>query len=113
MLPKQHRLKKKKDFDLVFKQGKGASAVHFFLKYYKNNLNIPRVGFICAKKTAKKAVERNRIKRYLREAVRCFLPLMRQDNDLIILAKPGSVSLDFHQIKDEINWLFKKASLMK
>lgn len=112
MLPKENRLRKKKDFDLVFKIGKVAGSANFFLKHSKNNLNVSRIGFICSKKVSKKATQRNRIKRYLRETARGFLPLMRASEDIIVLAKPGSAVLDFHQTKDEVSQLFKRAGLM-
>ncbi|GAI32984.1 unnamed protein product, partial [marine sediment metagenome] len=62
MLNKRNRLKKKKDFDKVFKQGQGFKQDFLYLKIRKNNLKSSRFGFVVSKKFSKKAVIRNKIK---------------------------------------------------
>jgi len=65
MLPKQNRLKKKKDCDSVIKQGRHNADRFLVLKIQRNSLEQSRIGFVVSKKISKKAVERNRIKRRL------------------------------------------------
>ena len=45
MLPKENRLKKKKDFEKVFKEGQGFKEDFLFLKVVKNNLNLTDLAF--------------------------------------------------------------------
>lgn len=54
----------------------------------KNGLDYPRLGLVIAKKSIRHAVQRNRVKRIIRESFRLHqhqLPAV----DLIILARPG------------------------
>jgi ribonuclease P protein component len=69
-LNKKNRLKKERDFENVFKKGKAVKGGFLFIKYIKNDLDLLRFGFVVSTKVAKKAVERNRVKRILSEIVR-------------------------------------------
>src|SRR3989338_7835582 len=69
-LNKKNRLKKERDFVGVFKKGKAVKGSFLFIKYRKNELGVPRFGFVVSAKVAEKAVERNKIRRILSEAVR-------------------------------------------
>lgn len=108
MLTQENRLRKEKDFEAVFKQGQTFKQACFVLKMKKNKLKHPRFGFIVNKKFSKKAVERNKIKRRLREIItqkEITSPL-----DIIIVLLPGAEN-DFQEIKKTINKLFKKAKI--
>ena len=57
----------------------------------------PRLGLAISKKNAKRAVDRNRIKRLIRESFRqnqCNLPTI----DLVVMAKPVAKNADNQQI---------------
>ncbi len=107
MLPRENRLKKKKDFDKVFKKGKTIAGKLIFLKYLKNKLKINRFGFVVSLKLSKKAVIRNRIRRQLREITRCNLFNIKPGFDVLIIAKPEIINKDYQDIKDELEDLFK------
>lgn len=115
MLPKKNRLKKKKDFERVFKEGKGFKEDFLFLKLAKNNLNISRFGFAVGQKISKKAVLRNKIKRMLRELVKARLPKIKIGFDGILVALgpvPGGLETrDYKEMEDSVGKLFKKAKL--
>ena len=111
MLGQKNRLTKKKDFDSVFKQGQGFKQGFLYLKIKKNNLDSSRFGFIVSKKFSKKAVERNKIKRRLREVVKKELPKIKKPVDLIIVVNPGTEN-DFQKLEQTINKLFKEAEIL-
>jgi len=111
MLPKKNRLKKKKDFERVFKTGKGHKEDFLFLKIVENNLKISRFGFVVSKKFSKKALIRNRIKRQLRELVKLKLSKIKKGIDGVILVIPDLRDKDFLELEEIINKLFKKAKL--
>ena len=70
--PKSEKLKKKSDIDLLFKKGKWMSYGNVRLIVLKNipDQKYNRVGVSVSKKFFKKAVDRNRIKRLLKEYYR-------------------------------------------
>lgn len=84
-LNKKNRLKKKKDFESVFKKGKAIRGNFLFVRYLKNGLQFPRFAFVVSSKVSKKAVVRNRIRRLLSEAARTKLKNI-QPRDIIMLA---------------------------
>ncbi len=111
MLPKENRLKKKKDFETVFKQGKGFKQGFLYLKIIKNNLDTSRFGFVISKKFSKKAVIRNKAKRRLSEIIKIRLPGIKKGIDAIIVVMPGAEN-DFQKLEQIINKLFKKAKIL-
>ncbi len=111
MLSKENRIKKKKDFERIFKEGRGFKEDFLFLKIAKNNLKISRFGFIVGKNFSKKAVLRNKIKRILRELVRIKLDKIKKGIDGILIAQPGFTEKDFQETEEIINQIFKKAKI--
>ncbi len=113
MLPKKHRLKKKKSFDLVFKKGKVFFEKFLILKKLENNLKESRFGFVVSLKISKKAKERNKVKRRLREVIKNKLSQIKTGYDIIFLSKKGIEEIDFREIKEIIEKLLEKAKLIK
>ena len=69
----EEKLKSKKSIDKLFKEGKSVSQNGFTLVYLLNPLSTfypAQVGFTVPKKFFKHAVDRNRVKRLMREAYR-------------------------------------------
>lgn len=134
MLPKVNSLKKKKDFEKVFKEGQSFKESFLYLKIKKNNLKSSRFGFVVSKKISKKATIRNKIKRRLREITRIKLPFIKKGIDGVIIVASGfevnpvrdyndgektqrkKISNgvnNFWEIEEIINTLFEKAGIIK
>ncbi|MDI6603003.1 MAG: ribonuclease P protein component [Patescibacteria group bacterium] len=111
MLPKVNRLKKKKDIERVFKNGKGFKEDFLILKTIKNDLKDSRFAFIVSQKVSKKATVRNKIRRRLRELVRRHPPTTRSGMDIVLVAVPGLEEKDFWEVEETINKLFAKAKI--
>lgn len=111
MLPEKNRLKKKKDFEKVFKEGKGFKEDFLYLKIAANSVKAPRFGFAVSKKFSKKATIRNQIKRRIRELVKARLSLIKKNVDGVIVVIPGLEKKDFWELEEIINKLFSKAGL--
>ncbi len=84
-LNKKNRLKKKRDFEDVFKKGKAVKGSFLFIKYRRNEFGSPRFGFVVSTKVARNAVERNKIRRILSEAVRGIIDNLGS-HDVIVFA---------------------------
>lgn len=111
MLPEKNRLKKKRDFERVFKEGSGFKEDFLYLKIIGNGLKSSRFGFAISKKFSKKATTRNQIKRRIRELVKTRLPLMKRSVDGVIVVIPGLEKKDFWELEEVINSLFLRAGL--
>jgi ribonuclease P protein component len=68
--PREARLVRRSEYDAVYRGGKRRSSSHFTLFVRPNDLALSRFGF-SIKKALGNAVLRNRIRRRLREIVRC------------------------------------------
>lgn len=79
--------------------------LHFFLRV--NPAKTLRVTASVSKKIAKKAVERNLIKRRVRAAARPLLLGLRPALYLVI-ARPGALAIKGEPLREELALLFKK-----
>ncbi len=113
MLAKDNRLKKKKDFEDVFKKGRGFKEKFLFLKIKKNDLKISRFGFAVGLKVSKKAVVRNQIKRRLREVMRLKIKQIKPGIDGVFVVLAGTDIGDFQEISVLVDKLLNKAGLCK
>ena len=111
MLPKENRLKAKKDFEKVFKKGKGIKEGPLFLKVLRNGLGISRFGFIVSQKISKKAVLRNKIKRRLRELIKKRIKKLKKGTDCAFVALPGLEKKEFKDTEKILEKLLEKAKL--
>lgn len=112
MLKKEFRLRKQKEFKNVFSKGFYFSGSFLSLKIAKSNLQICRFGFIVSKKVSKKAVERNRAKRLLRESIRLTQKNIKTGFDAVFISKAGIVGKDFEEVNSAVEKLLKRSGLL-
>jgi len=113
VLPKKNRLKRRKNFERLIKKGSFYKGVFLVLKTIKNEKENTRFGFIVSKKVSKKAVERNKVKRRMREVVRGLLGFVVPGYDVVFFAKKNILGKNFNEIKKEICALMEKSELIK
>ena len=79
--PKQEKLKSRKTIDLLFLKGSSFTKSPVKVIYVPvDGLEINQAGFSVPKKHFKKAVDRNRLKRQMREAYRNNKHLLKSNN---------------------------------
>lgn len=104
------RLLTPKHFQYVFQQPP-VKAVNpqFTLLAKPNNLPHPRLGITISKRNVRLAVQRNRIKRRIRETFR-----LQQHNlvgfDIIVIAKKGVNEQENSQLNKQCDYLWRKLS---
>ncbi len=107
MLSGINRLKKKRDFEYVFKQGRGLKEGFLSLKFAKNNLEVTRFGFVVGQKVSRKAVVRNKVKRRLRELAKVKLENIKKGLDVVVVAGKGAESASPEETAATFNRLLK------
>lgn len=81
------------------------------LRAVPNALPYTRFGFVVGRRVAAKAVDRNRIKRRLREIVRRLA--VREGWDQLLIARRGSVDADFQAIRKAVLDLERRLNLLE
>jgi len=113
MLAKTNRLKKQKDFERIFKKGKGTKEGFLVFRMIKNNFANSRFGFVVGKNVSKKANVRNKIKRRMRESLRKKIKEIRGGVDGVFIARPGLEKKDYQELDAAINKIINKMNLFK
>lgn len=99
-MEKKYRVKKYAEFDQTFKTGKKFSTPHFRIVFRQSEEPHSRFGISIGKKFGN-AVQRNKIKRQIRNILRnykqCKLSFLT-----IVVVKPVAATLNFIEIKKEL-----------
>lgn len=114
------RLRRNRDFQAAYRARKSWISPHFVL-YVRTRASaaasltpLARVGFVISKKVAKRAHDRNRLKRRLREICRWQLvagTTTGRELDMVFVARACAADLGFAEIADEVTSLVRQAGL--
>jgi ribonuclease P protein component len=107
-LPKELRLRHRKDFDQVFQHGRSWNDNLLVLRALPNHLDHNRYGFVTSKRLGG-AVVRNRVRRRLREIVR-HAPV-KAGFDVVLSAKTTAPAAEFADLRTSVSRLFSRAQL--
>lgn len=112
-MERRFRVSEPKRFRQVRQEGGSQAHPLMVLNYLPNDCEgISRSGFTVSKRIGK-AVERNRARRRMREAVRDLWDLIRPGWDLIWIARPGINEASFLELQDACARLLRRARLLK
>jgi len=100
-LKKHERLRRRKDFDRVFRHGSRRHTKNFAIILRPNGLQFSRLGVTVGKKVGN-AVKRNRVKRYLREFFRLHKHMLPASHDVVIIAKEDAATLAYQDVREEL-----------
>ncbi|MDH3973989.1 MAG: ribonuclease P protein component [Deltaproteobacteria bacterium] len=98
---KGNRLLKREDFLRIGAAGRKIKTRHFIIIFSKNDKGLRRLGITASKKTGG-AVQRNRVKRLVREFFRLNRKRLADNRDYIIIAGRGAWRLSFSDVKEEL-----------
>ncbi|MDR1831523.1 MAG: ribonuclease P protein component [Fusobacteriaceae bacterium] len=107
-------LKKDREFQLIYNQGKKTFGYYSLIFFLKNSSNTKNCGFVVSKKTGN-AVCRNRIKRLYREYLRINDARIKNGYDLILVGKriagQNIKSLSYDTLGRDLEKMFRQSNL--
>ena len=109
-----HRLNHASEFDTVFKQATyRTSCNEFLLLAVENDRSISRLGMVVSKRVAGTSVNRNRIRRLIRESFRLGFDV--KGLDIVIVARPTSGKMENARMNHALTdmWSRLSATLMR
>ena len=108
---KDDRIRKRQDYLRIYEQGVRIHSARFTIITCRNQSGIRRLGTTVSKK-AGNAVQRNRIKRLLREFFRLNKSRLPASQDIVIIAKRGILPLTYRDVCTELeSRLIRKADV--
>ena len=114
MLARKFRLNEKKDFENIQNLGKVFQSTNFGIGILKRgDADVSRFGFIVSTKIAKDAVDRNRFKRAMSEAVRTSMTDIVNGFDVVFLAKTSITRVPTEKIMKEVCISLRESGLLK
>lgn len=108
---RRFRLRKSSDLQRVRRTGQSFAHPLLVLQAARNVERTSRIGVI-ATRSIGTAVDRNRAKRLIREAIRGYLPYILIGWDLILIARKPLLKADFVVIREAVGKLLNKAEVM-
>jgi len=105
--PRSARILNKKQYNQVFKKGTRKAIPSLVLYAHPNSQEKARLGIIISKKSATKAVDRNRFKRLSKNTFRLKRNLLLS-KDFVILARPKAKYLSNEELVACLNKLLDK-----
>lgn len=113
MLPLEHRLRKQKDFDRVYKRGRVYRTRLFMMRADKPGTEVARFAVVVSNKVSKKAVDRNRVRRRAHAAIDRLLHEGVAESDVIINIHPNAVNVTVEELEKEFHRGLVKLKLLQ
>ena len=112
MLPKELRLRNKRDFDKLWKRGRSLHGRLLGIRFAPNQKGDTRLGIVIGVKIHKRATKRNTAKRRIREALRREYAPRIHGFDIAVIGRSGIIEASYKEITDELGAILTHAHLL-
>ncbi|MFT4571473.1 MAG: ribonuclease P protein component [Hyphomicrobiaceae bacterium] len=103
--PKEARLRKRGDYLRVQAVRRGEKTRNFVVLQTPARTPVSRIGITVTKRIGG-AVERNRVKRRVREFFRNYRDLLQPPRDIVVIARTGAHELSFKDVESQLAKVF-------
>ena len=107
LMKKTVPLKKNYEFLRIYKKGRFYAGRFIVLYAMKNSYHTNRLG-ITANRKVGKSVRRNRIKRIIRESYRFYEDFIKDDLDIVFVARNSEKLPEYSDVSKEMRFLLRK-----
>ena len=94
-------LKKNKDFQNVYRNGKSYADKYLVMYVLENGLESNRIGISVSKKVGNSVV-RHHLTRLLRESYRLHEEMFHSGWDIVVIARAGAKNASYHEIESAL-----------
>jgi len=112
VLKRLFRLTDNKDFQTVYRRGRYNATALFSVNVLPNRFGAPKIGIVVNKKVSKRAVDRNAVKRQVREIMRGMLPQLKKGQSVVITVRKPALEADYTTMEKEIMTSVKKLGIL-
>ena len=106
------KLKKSWEFQRAYQKGSKYWNRYFVIYVLQNHFNHLRLGITVSKKVGK-SVQRNRVKRLIRESFRQLRTQINVDYDIVVVGRTPACRLTCQETQTALAHLFQKAAILK
>lgn len=110
--PHSESLKKNRDFQLLYKEGKSRANRYLVLYVKENGLGTNRIGVSVSKKVGNSIV-RHRITRLIRESYRLHEDMFNSGLDMVVIARVSAKDRSMREIESALLHLGKLQGVLK
>jgi ribonuclease P protein component len=110
--PHSESLKKNRDFQLIYKEGKSCANRYLVLYIRENGLDRNRLGISVSKKVGNSVV-RHTIARLVRESYRLHEDMFNSGLDMVVVARVSAKGKGYHEINSALLHLGKLQGVIK
>ena len=105
------KLKKSWEFQRAYQKGRKYWNRYFVIYVLHNRFNHLRLGITVSKKVGK-SVQRNRVKRLIREAFRHLRAQVKGGYDIVVVGRTPACRLTCQETQEALAQLFQKAAIL-
>lgn len=105
--PKAYRLRTRAEYLSVQRRGKRLTTADLVVLWRRGSSDVPRLGITVSRKVSKRAVRRNRLKRWLKESFRRLRLEQGPVVDLVVIAKRSALGRNQLELEAQLQKAWK------